>query len=303
MTMALGWTPIYKQQIQPILADFPEFTSYIKILVILAAILGAFTFLYPLLSLLNIRRFGFSGMDTLPLLMAVCFVGLMLFTPTAGNGDFSEYKHRHFPLLYTITVIYTITTAFALASSHLLLKSRFRKLLCGLVISIFPISIFLNWGSNPAHPKTDAIPWSGNYHNQPTTPGLLEAAQYILSHSRNGDVLAMGLSSTTSDPRARIVELVSLTGIPAFVARSDLKMKRSQDIRDIVLKRLNILQKLSLITNWQKAQKVLKNHGIRWFLTPSGEIPRWDPNLKFAVFSIHGISVYDSSYPTGALSK
>ena len=71
-------------------------------------------------------------------------------------------------------------------------------------------------------------------------------------------------------------------------------MLRSQCVREIVVKRLSALQKLSSMDNWPEVQKFLLGNGIRWFLLPPGEKPNWDPGLESAAFSINGFLVYDA---------
>lgn len=296
LNFALQWSPIYGQTIK--LSEYPfGLTMPVQILAVLAAVLGIYLILYPLLLMLNVRRFRFHATDALPLLLMTTFIALMLFALNAGNGDYTEYKHRHFLLLYVIIAIYTITYAFTLVSHYISNKSKFRRWVYGLAIGIFSATIAWSWDSNPASPNVKAMPWGGGFHNKPITPGLLEVAQYINAHAKQGDVLAMGEASTITDPRAFIVEVVSLTSVPAFIARSDLQMMRSQCVQEIVVKRLSLLKELSFIDNWTDAQKLLQANGIRWFLAPPGEKQNWDANLEFAVFSSKGVSVYDSGHP------
>lgn len=305
LDFALQWSPFYGQPIK--FLEYPfGITLFAQILVVLAAVLGVYLFLYPLLFLLNVRRVTFHATDALPLLLIMSFIGLMLFAPSlTRNGDFTDYKHRHFLLLYVVIAIYTITYAFTLASSYITNESKFRQWLYGFVTCIFAATIVLNWNSNPARPNVKAMPWGGGFHNQSISPGLLKAAQYIRTHAKPGDVLAMGVSSTVTGPRVitMVDEVVSLTDIPAFIARTDYNMERSQCIREIVIKRLGLLEELSSIANWPDAQKFLQTNGIRWFLVPSGEKQKWDPNLEFTVFSINGISVYDAGHSVGEIFK
>jgi hypothetical protein len=103
-----------------------------------------------------------------------------------------------------------------------------------------------------------------------------------------------------SDPSAPIVELVSMTGVPAFIARSDLKMMRSQRIREIVVKRLSILEELASIPNWQEAKGFLKNNNIPLVSVSlrrnspmgqksaiSGIFKQWFFNLRYGPFCRH----------------
>lgn len=302
INLAFNWMPIsiYGHQIK--IPEYPfGLTMIAQLAIILAAVLGIYFGLYPLLLLRNVRRFGFQAADALPLLLVICFIGLMFFAPIARNGDLSEYKHRHFPLIYVVIVIYTITYAFALASSRKFLERKSSQLVQGVVGSIFAATILLSWGINRAHPYVDeAMPWARNMETVQVAPGLLDVAQYMARHARVGDVLAMeGSASKTSGRNIPIDVIVSLTGIPAYIARADLKIKSTQCVQEITMKRLSVLADLSSMGNWPDAKKYLQTNGIRWFLVPSTEKNKWDINQEFATFSIHGYSVYDAGSSAG----
>jgi hypothetical protein len=289
---ALQWSPIYGQQIK--LFEYPILTIIAQLLIVLVAVLGIYFVLYPLVLSLSVRQFGFNAIDALPLLMLISFIGLMLFAPIASNGDLTEYKHRHFPLLYVIIAIYTITYTVTLATKNISNVNKAKKWMSVLVTCVFATTILLSWGSNPASPNIQAMPWAEGLHNQPITPGLQESAQYMQTHAKPGDVFAMDAASIGTTLSAPIVEVISLSSIPAFISRPELKKMRSQCIREVVTKRLNLIQELSLLDNWPEVQRFLQTNGIRWFLIPAGKNPKWDSSLKFAVFLNNGLAVYDA---------
>lgn len=268
-------------------------TAPTQILASIVAVLGIYAALYPLMLWLNIRHTSFRTIDVIPLLLILSFVGLMLFAPFAQNGDLTEYKHRHFPLLYAVIATYTIAYGSRLILRHTNCQGCLRRLGYVFVVLAFFITIVGNRHSNPSYPDIKTMPWAGNYHNQSVPPGLLEAAAYIRTHAQKGDVLAMGVPFVASDPRAFIVEIVSLTGVPAFIARSELKMRGPKCFQATATKRLDFLKELTSIENWADAQLALQAHGIRWFLAAPGDSTNWDSNVTAAVFSTHGITIYD----------
>jgi len=264
-----------------------------QIAIILAAILGIFVLLYPIALILNARRIGFNFIDAFPLILIATFVGLMLFAPSGDNGDFTEYKHRHFLLMYVVIAIYTTTMAFNLVSRELSDRYRVDQSAFGVAAIVLLVAIVFGWGSDPARPDLRSMPWARNYDNQIVTPGLVESARYLGIHALKGDVLAMDMQSIGSNLDAPIVELVSLAGIPAYIARPNLKALRSKCVQQIVAARLGILKELSDKQNWSDAQSFLRVNGIRWFVTTSENRPKWDPNSESAVFTSNGMSVYD----------
>ena len=296
LNIGLQWSLAYGQKI--ILMNYPFISSAIKLILILMAVLGIYFIGFPLALWLNIRRFGFQAKDALPILLVASFVGLMLFAPTAANGDFTEYKHRHFTLLYVMVAIYTITYITSLVPTSINIESiNVKTAAYGLVIVIFTTTIILNWNKNPARPNVEAMPWASKLDNQSVIPGLLQASQYMVENASKGDVLATSISSSsTLDVSNLNIQAISLTGIPAFLSRPELKMARSQCVREMVVTRSNVLRSLSDSTSWSVAKVILQQNGIRWFLAFASEKPKWDPELQFSAFSVDGFAVYDSGH-------
>lgn len=276
------------------LAHLQTLTAFAQIVATLIAVLGIYVVLYPLTLWLNLRRARFNAADTIPLLLILSFVGLMLFAPIAQNGDLSEYKHRHFPLLYVVVVIYTVTYVARLIPALPNCPNCLRRMGCTFVILAFSVTLVRSDHINPASPDVGTLAWAGNYHNQLVTPGLIEASAYIRAHAQKGDVLAMGVPFVVSDPRTLIVEMVSLTGVPAFIARSELKMRGPKCFQEITSKRVDLLKELAEVENWAEARQVLQAHGIRWFLIAQGDSAKWGDSASGSVFSSYGITIYDA---------
>jgi len=278
----------------------------VELTMVLIAVLGIYFVFYPLMLRLNIRRFGFHPIDALPLFVLVNFVALMLFAPMARNGDLTEYKHRHFPLVYVLIAIYTIAYAGKLMKNDASKIEKVKPWVYSFLICIFAGTIFLNWNLNPARPDAKTLPWSmARLHNQVIRPGLLESAEYLQAHARPGDVLAMGEASVKSISDGPLIELSSLSGIAAFIGRPAVQVKEeaSSCVGDIVNKRMALLKILSSIHQWVDVQKILQENGVRWFLVPEGEKPAWDPDRNAAVFSNQGMSIYDAGMVSEILKK
>jgi hypothetical protein len=262
-------------------------------LIILAAVLGIYIVLLPILSYLSARQFGFSLFDALPYLLLIVFIGLMLFAPAARNGDLSEYKHRHFPMLYAVFVIYTAHYGCTL-TGKLIGERRLKYLVFMFVGGLFIFATIHYQDVNPARPDIQTMPWAGQYHNQPITPGILESADYIRTHAVKGDVAAMTNTSIDGMLANEVIEFISLSGVPAFLARPSLKMGGSECVRKVVNDRLKILEDLSTAETWPDARKIMQSSGIRWLLISNKEKNHWDPEFKEAVFRKKTIAIYDS---------
>ena len=241
-------------------------------------------------------------MDALPLFVLLSFLGLTLFAPAAYTSDITEYKQRHFLSLYMLVVVYTIYYAVSLMPKNIVDKAVFERTVVAGAACILVGVVALNWGANPARPSVVAMSWASFAHNQSTTPGLLDSAAYIKAHASPGDVMVIGTPSNGPMQGAAITDLISLTGVPAYVARA--RMTKSLCIQSILQNRLSVLKTLSAIDNWPEAQRFLKANGIRWVAFPAGGRPKWDTGLNAVAFSSKGMSVYDAGqFDNGLFSQ
>jgi hypothetical protein len=288
----LRWTLFYGQKIA--FLENPGLPIFVQVLIAVVAVLGAYFALYPISLYLKAKQFGFRAIDALPLFLLVSFVGLMLFAPVAGNGDPTEYKHRHFPLLYVIVAVYTIANAVRLVGHSVGNEKKFNLSAAVLVGCCLFATLLLNRGVNPARPNIEAMPWAGQFHNQRINPGILESAEYLRRHAKYGDVFAMGISPNQTAAKNPVVQVISLSSVPAFVSRPELKKMGGGCVQKIVTKRMDVLKQLSILDDWLDAKSLLQANGIRWFLVSSEAPSRMDPALKNAVFSSYGVSVYDA---------
>lgn len=277
------------------------YTMLIQVLLIFVAVLGIYCVLYPLALYFSVRRFGFRVMDALPIFMLLSFIGLTLFAPAAYTSDITEYKQRHFLLFYVLVVLYTITYTVSLVSKDIAESVIFKMALVAGLICILVGVVALNWDDNPARPSGVAASWASFAHNQSTAPGLLDSAAYIKAHTSPSDVIVIGKPYIGTVQETTMIHLITLTGVPAYLARTEIRMKKSQCVRDILLNRLSVLQTLSDMENWTEAQKFLRANGIRWVVYPASGYPKWDTGLKMAAFSSKGMSVYDAGHSTNDL--
>jgi hypothetical protein len=286
-------------------AELPyDLTIIAQVAATLAAVLGIYAVLYPPLLWVHVRRNRFKETDSIPLLLVLFFISLIIFAPIAANGDSSEYKHRHFLLLYVLFSVYTINYGISFAMSRNLRANNASIVGFGIIVLIVSTITFTYRGENPARPDIENMPWTADFHNQQIIPGLIEVSDYLRANATPGDILTMGLPSVSSiGPKTQIVQIISLTGIPAFVARSELKMLGSQCVQETVTRRLSVLSDLSLIDDWPAARNFLHANGIRWYISTADENPRWDRDSMEAVFSSNGMSVYDTGKDSGRVSR
>jgi hypothetical protein len=267
-------------------------TLLIQLTVSLIAILGVYFFLYPSLLWMKYRRYGFSLIDALPLLLIGTFLCLVLLAPKASNGDLTEYKHRHFLFLYVVVVIFSVAYLFEI-SDRVFNSSENKHYMYGVVAIIFLLTGILNWHSNPARPDVESMEWAKNFHGQPVSRGLLKVSQFIRLNSTPGDVLAMQSDFVKDSLHSEVIELTSLTGLPAYLSRIETKMRRSKCLQDLVTKRIGLLQSFAEISDPHIARIFMNDIGIRWLVVSAQDLPKWDRAGKYARFSTKDFLLYD----------
>lgn len=267
--------------------DAPRALLMLGPLLCLIASLGAAMIVYPLVLVLRRRASRLLPIDALPLLLMLVYLGLIWFAPTAGNGDLTEFKHRHFVLLYALVAGYGAARLGAWAGA------RSAGLTTMLIVLVALVAMIANRDVNPARPRIASMPWGSDYFDRGVDVGLLPAAAFIRERSRRGDVLAMDLSASQADLNAPLAQLVALAGVPAYLARIDLQT-RSACARALIAGRAQTVREVGAATQWESARERLRRDGVRWYVTPAGRAPGWDPTLKSAAFTSRGLAVYDA---------
>lgn len=287
------WSPHFDDWIKPLL-NFSVWTYVPAQLALgLLAVLGAYVLIYPFSLWYKIKRDPLELMDLLPVMLIVAFLALTLFAPAAGTGDASEYKHRHFPLLYALVVVFTVCNFFARPPAAPDTGGR-SLLKYAALLAAFALVLVLGRDANPARPDVKTMPWAANFFDRPLTPGLLDAARYLKRESLPGDVLTTSKSWESPHPHSALIQSVSLTGLPTFIARPYLKAKRTACVRETAELRAAQLRKLGETKDWPRAKTLLRDNGVRWLLVPDAEEHEWDPSGKQAAFKSGNTLIYDA---------
>jgi hypothetical protein len=92
------------------------------------------------------------------------------------------------------------------------------------------------------------------------------------------------------------IEIVALSGVPAFMARPNLLMNRSPCLKELTDSRRQLLSLLSESQGWESVRALLTQNGVRWLLVPTDTSQKWDPQHSQAVFTSAGVTVYDAGH-------
>lgn len=281
--IAVNWTEGYGTWIAPWIGS-GFLARVVQLVLIVTLSLGVFLLTAPLAAALKLRRAGGEVMDLLPLFALGMYVILILFAPPGGNGDFSEYKHRHFVELYWLFA------GFTAAWAAQALPGRMVRPLAG--ATAVAAVLWSGWiaGRPIDAPNVTALPWAKDYFGQPVTKGIPAVAAFILAQARPGDVLAVDAAAS----QARLGpmnEVMALADVQAYLARGDLKSLRSACHDGVVKERVGLLQRVDAARDADAAMDLLAKAGLRFFVALSG-LPRWDPAGARAAFLTDGVAVY-----------
>lgn len=252
----------------------------VGVLLVLAATLGNFGILYPL-SLLAVRRARpLELIDLVPLAVLVTYLLLIVTAPIPPHGDATEFTQRPFVLVYAVFAIWTVANFTTWLGLY-----ELRRVYLPLVITA---ALTLLWAL--FYTVGDSR-WDYSYT---VAEGLPQAASYIRNRSQRGDVLAApGLSVglvTTDVP----VQLSSMSGVPAYLARPFMHSSAGGRRAEAALPRYIALHALERETNADVALARLRALGIRWYVVAQRDRsgPRWDPQRRRAVFVDRMVAVY-----------
>ena len=264
----------------------------IKIQFILLAITGIYYILYLIILAIRYKKNELNRSDSIPVQALVFFILLMIFSPPGNNGDITEYRHRAFPLIYLIFGIYI--NCYVVIFCKNFIAKHYKKI----TLLFLSIAAITGWASNPAAPNLKLIPWAGNLQGVELPLGTLELADFLRHRSAPGDIFAVDIHSALGRLDTFGIELISLSGVPAYLVRSD--NKRSKCEESLAAYRLEVLAEVEAAPDWESAKNILYENNIRWFV--STKTLYWK-NAPTPSFSIQNINVYEVKVPSRKLDK
>ena len=133
--------------------------------------------------------------------------------------------------------------------------------------------------------------WAYRYR---VAEGLPQAASYLRSRSQPGDLLAARGLSTSFVPTDLPVQLVAMSGVPAYLSRPFMHMANAGARARTALPRYIALRAVERETSADAAFARLRSLGVRWYVVAEKDRrgPRWDPERRRAVFVDRMVAVY-----------
>jgi len=213
-----------------------------------------------------------------------------LFSPVAYNGDATEYKQRHFVLLYSIFGVYSLCLLARLFSGSVLPRPE-RRL--GTTTIAFVLAAFC-WAvlARDADPAKPAFASGAAFYGISADRELLDAARQIRLHSVVGDTFAIG----GKDERQWLFDsatiVTSLTDLPSYLSRSAFQLKLRGISAAIAAQRIAKIEEIDRAATFDDAKNLMRDEHVSWYVIPRHDAASWDPRGEYASFENAGVFVY-----------
>jgi hypothetical protein len=256
--------------------------------------LGIFVVLYPLTLAAAVKRTGWMPLDGLPIALLAALAGVTLFAPAGPWGDFTEYQHRPFVVLYSAVAIWTAANIVrALPWSHT------SRLWAGAGwSSVVLAAAYLSQMGNidPASPRPA---WAKPYYRTPLDFSVLAAARYIGAAAQAGDTVAVGPVEATATLVDRAAQLASLSNVPTYLARPARQAIQDARRGPVARERLAFLHRIETEVDFKVASQALRERGITWYVWLGDAGPPFDPERRHAITFYVRSPVYRLGLPQG----
>ena len=224
-----------------------------------------------------------SSSTSCPLALLACYVLLIVTAPVPAHGDSTEFTQRPFVLVYAVFAVWT-AAGFA---GWLALQGGLRRrrvwlpllIAAALTVMWVLLSTVGDWR------------WAETYK---PAEGLPQAATYVRSRSQPGELLATQGLDTALVTTDLAIQLVGMTGVPAYLSRPFIHISAGGSRARIAEQRYVALRAVERETSAEAALARLRALGIRWYVVAESDRrgPRWDPERRRAAFVDRMVAVY-----------
>jgi hypothetical protein len=282
-TAYTGW---YRQLLQ---SYGPGAAVPVGLLLVYAASLGALAVFYPVSVWLTHRSRGLGAIDLVPGAFLACYLLLWITAPVSQHGDPTELTQRPFVVLYAVIAVWTAAGFVNWMAAQGDRAAR-RAWLALLLLSGLALPVL--WPQTGTLGKLPRFRWGLEYSNYRVEEGLTQAANFLRARSRPGHVFAAQEVKLDWVATDIATELVSLTGMPAYLGRPFIHLSRGGRREQAVRERYAALKRVAGEENAAAAARRLRELGIQWYVVADGAGPRWDPERRRAVFVDRMVAVY-----------
>lgn len=252
----------------------------------LLAFTGVLLIGFAVMAVILWRQGRLSLIDSVPFaLLATAFL-MMVLAPTPWHGDYTDFRHRAFPLAVIVLIAWHARFAVLLCAGRpglLRTMAAPGSLVAVAVTLLIPAWFSADWRSPRS---TWALPYS-NFE----TPGIRETARHIRARSTREDtfVIARSPKEWAHDDATMIL---GATGVAAFISRPLIHMATPGPQATLAQARLDVLAEIDATPDRATAMATLREHGITWYLVRDPGLPAWDPEHAEADFRAGPFATY-----------
>jgi hypothetical protein len=267
----------------------PLVGTTLGVLALIPAALGALALALPIACAAAIRRTGWCALDTFPIWCVAAWLGLVLVAPMASHGDYVEFQHRPFVLIYTSAVVWTLLFVERGLPAAGPSAARLRLALSTTLVAGIAITALARRHEDPARPR---FAWGMSYFHNRLERGFIDAAAFVRTHAARGDTFALIPTDPTSRLDDDATRLAALAGVPAYLARASIQASNGPARRLVVEQRLSELHRVATASDANAAFETLRTVGVDFLVTLGKHGPSFDPSGSRAAFRAAGAAVY-----------
>lgn len=269
----------------------PILTIFTGIILLFGGILGIWMIIYPLLLWMKIRQFGWEVIDYIPLILFLCYVGLVLFAPAMYQTP-DELQHRPSGLLYAIVIIFSILYATKILDNHKW------KLFSNCIQSMFVIGVVFGVVLASSHPDNYPlhILFRGfslyQDYQIPLNRNIIQVATFLRHKAVPGEIFLTSKDDTDSVNVDSAVVISSISGMPSYLGEQTVQSLRAELARLSIIRYRDSVIRQSIVdapTREEAFNRMHTNH-ISWYIALS--YPKWDNLGKASDFKSGSIALY-----------
>jgi hypothetical protein len=260
----------------------------VGILLMYGACFGALLVLYPLAVWLTYRVRALRASDRFPGFVLAAYLAVMLTAPIDKHRDSTEFTVRPFLLVYAVVAVWTVCL---LCRAFALRWPRRAQHAWPALLGATLLGVALAWHGTPAM-ALHKFDWGWLFYPQRIDAGLTQAARYLREHGRPGQVFAMRGLELKWAPTDPAVQLISLSGMPAYLSYTSAHIIEGRTREKLALERYAQLAGLDRAPSAAAALAELRRLGIAWYVVIGWSGPPWDRERRQARVFQHNVAIY-----------
>lgn len=223
-----------------------------------------------------------EDIDWLPAALLPYACVMMTLAPTPFNGDFTEFRHRAFVLVYVLMIVWT--AKFVVSLSRISISPTVAGFAA--LIALIPAS----WWMPSA--KVSRFAWGVSYDKVDVAPGVIAAARWIGQEGQRGDSIAVANIKSDEKLFDAPTILTGISGVPSYLSRPGLYMLSGYPRSETIQSRLAELSFIHHMASSVEARERLKNDGIGFYVTQTTDMPSWDKDGSTSSLKVGDIAVW-----------